>query len=290
MIRFFYNGMKCGDGNNGELEKARFWIQSDESIMVYADSYCAFSKEIQETFSVKNDSDHMTDYFCKDSFSILPSDKHYTDAMLAVTSYDLRKAKRMLKKFPTQAEWKVKLEETTKKQTELLKLKEHTMKVAPKAVATTNLQHQASAQGTEQVETEVEVEFDEAGQLIVQDAQGNLIAPQGLRRKDFEHGILHDKEEGFALSQDQEIEVERRWLAYNILHAERKLQKELEGHTKRVADHQAKICSLKLALEGVGKVATPKDEAASSLKKTIAKLEKMGLSKADILAAIEELQ
>ena len=75
MVRFLKKGIKDGEGkyfpvwyshseNYGSFGKGR------EVIVIYAKTYERFSDEIQKAFMVRNDTDHMTDYFDKDKITI----------------------------------------------------------------------------------------------------------------------------------------------------------------------------------------------------------------------------
>jgi len=85
MLKFFYNGIK---ENGGKLQKAYYSIGGwttfpEQMITIYALGYSRFSSEIQESFCVQNDSDSMTDYFCKDIVRVMPGDKYYRDVLAA---------------------------------------------------------------------------------------------------------------------------------------------------------------------------------------------------------------
>jgi hypothetical protein len=85
MLKFFYNGIK---ENGGKLQKAHYskggWMSfPEEMITIYARDYKHFSPEIQESFPVQNDTDSMTDYFCKDTIRVLPDNKFYNEVLEA---------------------------------------------------------------------------------------------------------------------------------------------------------------------------------------------------------------
>jgi hypothetical protein len=85
MLKFFYNGIK---ENGGKLQKAHYYKGGyvslpEGTITIYARDYCRFSSEIQESFPVQNDTDSMTDYFCKDIIRVLPDNKFYNQVLAA---------------------------------------------------------------------------------------------------------------------------------------------------------------------------------------------------------------
>ena len=94
MLKFYYNGIK----ENGEkLQKAHYSMGGytnlpNDTITIYNREYIRFSAEIRESFKVENDSDSMTDYFCKDRIRVLPDHALYAEVLAAYVkqqnSYD----------------------------------------------------------------------------------------------------------------------------------------------------------------------------------------------------------
>lgn len=95
-IKFYYNGLKV-DG--GKLQKAHFsfgnfTIESgiaQDSVTIYARDYSRFTAEVAETFTVKNETDSMTDYFENDRIVVSPSHPLYAQV---VAAYDAQQVKR----------------------------------------------------------------------------------------------------------------------------------------------------------------------------------------------------
>lgn len=93
-IKFFYNGIK---GADKKLQKA---VYSDGvltnypagTITIYARGCSRFTKEIHEHFTVKNDSDSMSDYFEGDTIRVLPCHPLYKNILTAMNSKKSRKA------------------------------------------------------------------------------------------------------------------------------------------------------------------------------------------------------
>tara|TARA_R110000868_G_scaffold113754_3_gene305098 strand:- start:42 stop:353 length:312 start_codon:yes stop_codon:yes gene_type:complete len=85
MLKFFYNGIK----ENGEkLQKAHYsmggYVGMPEFVItIYNREYIRFSTEIRESFKVQNDTDSMTDYFCKDTIRVMPDHALYADVLAA---------------------------------------------------------------------------------------------------------------------------------------------------------------------------------------------------------------
>jgi hypothetical protein len=85
MLKFYYNGIK----ENGEkLQKAHYsmggYVGMPEFVItIYNREYIRFSAEIREAFKVENDSDSMTDYFCKDRIRVMPDHELYADVLAA---------------------------------------------------------------------------------------------------------------------------------------------------------------------------------------------------------------
>lgn len=86
-VKFMYNGIKI----NGKLVKG-FWDKGDYSngalYGFYADSYC--SRELREVFSVKNESDIMTDYFETDKIQFFAGDKYLKEVESAWQKQEIR--------------------------------------------------------------------------------------------------------------------------------------------------------------------------------------------------------
>lgn len=86
-FKFLWNGLKV---NNGKLQKAHYYKGGyapeagfpDGTITIYARTYTGFTREVWETFDVKNDTDTMTDYFEKDCIRVKPDHPLY-QAVLA---------------------------------------------------------------------------------------------------------------------------------------------------------------------------------------------------------------
>jgi hypothetical protein len=93
MLKFFYNGIK----ENGEkLQKCWYSMggcssMPEMTITIYKTDYDSFSKEINEQFAVENESDSMTDYFCKDTIRVFPDHNLYPEVLAA---YEKLKAHR----------------------------------------------------------------------------------------------------------------------------------------------------------------------------------------------------
>jgi hypothetical protein len=92
-IKFFYNGIKI---NGGKLQaclysKGNFTESSGipmESITIYkqskkSDLTSRFSKEVGEFFTIKNDTDLMTDCFDSDSILVCPDHPLYSEVLEA---------------------------------------------------------------------------------------------------------------------------------------------------------------------------------------------------------------
>tara|TARA_R110000868_G_scaffold113754_2_gene305096 strand:- start:140 stop:451 length:312 start_codon:yes stop_codon:yes gene_type:complete len=99
MLKFYYNGIK----ENGEkLQTAHYSMGGytdlpDATITIYNRDYLRFSTEIRESFKVDNDTDSMTDYFCKDRIRVLPDHKLYAE----VSNAYLKQQDRYSKKYNT---------------------------------------------------------------------------------------------------------------------------------------------------------------------------------------------
>jgi hypothetical protein len=85
MLKFFYNGIK---ENKDKLQKAHFSMggyigMPEGTITIYKRDYGRFTQEVSNSFVVQNDTDSMTDYFCKDRIRIMPDHKLYADVLAA---------------------------------------------------------------------------------------------------------------------------------------------------------------------------------------------------------------
>lgn len=85
MLKFYYNGIK---GDNGKLQRCSYSLGAllhhpEGTITIYSREYSHFTKDIQEVFTVENDSDLMTDYFEKDRIRVLPSHPMYQQVLAA---------------------------------------------------------------------------------------------------------------------------------------------------------------------------------------------------------------
>jgi hypothetical protein len=95
MIKFYYNGIKASDTDN-KLQKA--WYSNgplngypEGTLTIYAREYTGFSAEVNEQFTVENDSDHYTDYFDKDKIRVKPDHPMHAQVLAA---YNDQQAKR----------------------------------------------------------------------------------------------------------------------------------------------------------------------------------------------------
>lgn len=102
-LKFFWNGIK---GSDGKLQKCFY---SDGALLhhpagtitIYSREYSHFTKDIQEHFTVENDSDLMTDYFEKDRIRVLPTHPLYAqvaDAMLAMKKHREKRHEKYLQR------------------------------------------------------------------------------------------------------------------------------------------------------------------------------------------------
>ena len=97
-IKFYYNGLKI---NGGNLQRC-FYHEGcynpdygipEGSITIYCRDY-HFSKEVREFFTIKNESDLMTDYFESDSILVRPDHALYPEVLKAFGAYQNRTAKK----------------------------------------------------------------------------------------------------------------------------------------------------------------------------------------------------
>jgi hypothetical protein len=85
-IKFFYNGIKI---NGGKLQACCYFRDvKNESIQICkqskkSDLTSRFSKEVEEFFTIKNDTDLMTDCFDSDSILVCPDHPLYSDVLKA---------------------------------------------------------------------------------------------------------------------------------------------------------------------------------------------------------------
>jgi len=99
MLKFFYNGIKGGDG---KLQRCFYSASAllhhpEGTITIYSREYSRFTKDIQETFDVENDSDCMTDYFEKDRIRVMPSHPMYAQVLAALRLMEAHNEKRHAK-------------------------------------------------------------------------------------------------------------------------------------------------------------------------------------------------
>lgn len=98
VIKFMYNGIKIDD----KLVKG-FWNKggytNGAKYCFYADSYC--SKLLREHFTVKNDTDIMTDYFDTDKVYFYEDN---AEVEKAYQQQEIKTAKRALKRLEKQRE------------------------------------------------------------------------------------------------------------------------------------------------------------------------------------------
>ena len=92
-IKFMYNGIKI----DGKLIKG-FWSKANYTngakYCFYADSYC--SKKLREHFTVKNDTDIMTDYFETDTIYFYEDNAEIENA---IKQNEIKTAKRAIKRL-----------------------------------------------------------------------------------------------------------------------------------------------------------------------------------------------
>lgn len=95
-IKFMYNGIKIDGklvkgswGANGYTNGAKYCF--------YADSY--YCPELRGLFTVRNDSDMMTDYFEKDSIFFFDGGEYTEQAAAAYKNQELKRVTRYIKKL-----------------------------------------------------------------------------------------------------------------------------------------------------------------------------------------------
>jgi hypothetical protein len=93
-LKFYYNGIKASDG---KLQKCSYSIGNliakypAMTITIRAKNYNSFSSEVAAEFTIKNDSDGMTDYFENDCIRVLPDHPLYNDVLAAAQKANARK-------------------------------------------------------------------------------------------------------------------------------------------------------------------------------------------------------
>ena len=98
-LRFFWNGIKVGDG---DLIRCFYSItresrnsQGVKEISIYAKEY---GHQIPWELNPTNDTDSMTDYFCKDVALVKPGDEHFDKVLKAAQMQEVHDAKRLIRK------------------------------------------------------------------------------------------------------------------------------------------------------------------------------------------------
>ena len=95
-VKFMYNGIKI----NGKLVKGH-WSKgsyTNEALYCfYADS--CFSRELREAFSVKNESDIMTDYFETDKIYFFAGDKYLKEVESSFKQQEIKNLKNKIKRL-----------------------------------------------------------------------------------------------------------------------------------------------------------------------------------------------
>lgn len=94
MLKFFWNGIKDSEANNGKLQKASYSASQlinfpAGTITIYGKNFRQFSQGIGNAFTVKNDTDYQTDYFENDRIRVEPSHPLYSQVKAA---YDAQEA------------------------------------------------------------------------------------------------------------------------------------------------------------------------------------------------------
>jgi hypothetical protein len=101
-LRFFYNGIKAKDG---KLQKCSYSVGGffassgipKDTITIYGSNYKRFSVEIQQAFTVENDSDGQTDYFENDRIRVRPDHLLYA-AVKAAYDKNMERRERLYQK------------------------------------------------------------------------------------------------------------------------------------------------------------------------------------------------
>lgn len=95
-VKFMYNGIKI----NGKMVKG-FWSKGSYTngalYCFYADS--CFSRELREVFSVKNESDIMTDYFETDKIYFFTGDKYLKEVENVFKQQEIKNLKSKIKRL-----------------------------------------------------------------------------------------------------------------------------------------------------------------------------------------------
>lgn len=106
MLKFYWNGIK---ENGGTLQLVSYSMgnytnKPENTIAVYARKYGRFGAGVREAFTVKNDSDAMTDYFESDRFYVTPDHPLYAEVLAAYNKCDSHRKKMFNKRFPLLAD------------------------------------------------------------------------------------------------------------------------------------------------------------------------------------------
>lgn len=98
-LRFFWNGIKVGDG---DLIRCFYSVtresrnsQDVKEVRIYAKEY---GHQIPWELNPTNDTDSMTDYFCKDVALVKPCDEHFDKVLKAAQMQEVHDAKRLIRK------------------------------------------------------------------------------------------------------------------------------------------------------------------------------------------------
>ena len=104
-IKFFYNGLKVG---NGKLQKAHYsfqapWYDNSKTykpaeITIYGKHYVDFSKEVAEIFEIQNNTDMMTDYFEQDRIRVSPMNIMFKQVAEAYVKQEQKRIARATKR------------------------------------------------------------------------------------------------------------------------------------------------------------------------------------------------
>ena len=81
-FKFLFNGIKV---NNGELQRATYALQPDNTILLRARDPEGFSQEIWEAFDVKNESDPRINFTEHDLMRIAPFHPLFSEANAALS-------------------------------------------------------------------------------------------------------------------------------------------------------------------------------------------------------------
>lgn len=85
-LKFFWNGIKDSTGklHTVSYSEGPFTRHAAGTIAIYKREYSKFPAEIREAFTVKNDTDSMTDYFEADKIYVTPDHNLYQTVKEAV--------------------------------------------------------------------------------------------------------------------------------------------------------------------------------------------------------------